>query len=221
MSGPVTLVGGGIVTPAAFAAARAIAPRVIAADGGAHGARALGVMPERIVGDLDSLGDPAPWIAAGVAIDHLAEQETTDFAKCLYTVAAPLYLAVGFTGHRLDHTLAVLSEMAARPDQPVILVGEEEATFLAPLAFDLTLAAGARVSLWPVVPTRVTACDGLVWRAAGLMLDPLGRIGTSNAATGGAVRLAFDRRGVFVILPLDTLAQVAGLLSPPVSTPAG
>ena len=44
-------------------------------------------------------------------------------------------------------------------------------------------------------------------------MDPLGRIGTSNEALGGRLRIAFDRPGVVIAaLPANTLSQVAARL---------
>lgn len=214
----VVLVGAGRVPEPAFAAAAGFAAArggaFVAADGGARHLAERGIRPRAILGDLDSLGDPAPWAAAGVPVIGIADQDTTDFEKCLDRVDAPLYLAVGFAGDRIDHLLAALSAMAARPDRAVILLGDEDLVLLAPHALDLDLAPGTRVSLWPMAETRVTACTGLRWPALGLTLDPAGRIGTSNAALGGPVTLGFDRRGVFLVLPLAELGRAAALLDP-------
>lgn len=201
----VTLVGAGRVADAALDAARARAPRLFAADGGAHALRARGLLPEAVIGDLDSLGPREPWEAAGVRILPIAEQETTDFAKCLRTVEAPLHLAVGFTEGRLDHALATLSAMAAMPERRVIAVGEEDVTFLAPLDLALDLPAGTRVSLWPLAPVEIRRTEGLHWPASGLTLAPDGRTGTSNLATGGRVRVVSARRALFAVLPLAAL----------------
>ena len=213
----VTLVGAGPVDPAALHAARGFAPRVFAADGGAHALARHGLRPEAIIGDLDSLGPQAPWAEAGVPILHDPEQESTDFAKCLRLIEAPLYLALGFVGDRLDHLLAALSVLSAMPDRRAVLIGEGDLCFLAPGEMELDLPEGLRVSIWPIAPTRVIRADGLVWPAEGLVLEPMGRTGTSNAATGGPVRLAFATPTAFVILPVSALAEVVARLS----TPAG
>jgi len=208
----ITLVGAGRVEADALALARRFAPRVYAADGGALTLERHGLRPEAIIGDLDSLGDPAPWRARGIEVIGIAEQDSTDFAKCLTRIAAPLYLALGFTGDRLDHMLAALSVMAAMPQRRVILLADGDICFLAPLHTELELAAGTRVSLWPIESTQVTACAGLCWDAAGLVLSPRGRIGTSNRALGGEVTLGFDRRTVFMVLPMSELGQAVALL---------
>ena len=54
--------------------------------------------------------------------------------------------------------------------------------------------------------------EGLRWPVAGLAFDPMGRIGTSNAATGGPVRVGFDAPRMLVILPAGLLGPVADRL---------
>ncbi|WP_232830318.1 thiamine diphosphokinase [Oceanicella sp. SM1341] len=208
----VTLVGGGELREPTLAAAEALAPRLFAADGGADRLQAFGRLPEAIIGDIDSLGPQEGFRAAGVEIRAVAEQDSTDFEKCLAHVASRLVIAVGFTGGRVDHMLAVLSAMAARPARRVLLLGPEDLCFLASGPLSLDLAAGTRVSLWPVAPTRVTECEGLVWSARGMEMAPDGRIGTSNAAKGGPVRLAFANPGMMVFLPASELGQAAAML---------
>lgn len=210
----VTLVGAGLVDPALLEAARRVGPRLFAADGGAHRLAALGLAPEAIIGDLDSLGPPGPWAARGIEIRHVAEQESTDFAKALRVIEAPLYLALGFAGDRLDHLLAAISVLSAMPEKRVVILAEGDLCFLAPLSLTLDLPAGMRVSLWPIGRTKVLEAAGLVWPAGGLTLRPTGRTGTSNAASGGELRLRIDRRGLFVILPAEALEEVVLRLLP-------
>lgn len=210
-----TLVGAGDVSPDHLRAALSVAPALVAADGGAHHLAATGHRPQAIIGDLDSLGAREIWDAQGVAIHHVPEQESTDFDKCLRMVQAPLFVAVGFAGDRLDHMLAALSVLAARPDKAAILMGGCDLCFLAPLSTTLQLDPLQRVSLWPIAPTRVLHSEGLEWPADDLLLDPTGRTGTSNRAIGGRVSLSFDRRGVFVILPDTALPAAVACLSMP------
>jgi thiamine pyrophosphokinase len=210
-AGPVTLVGGGPIAPGALAAALAMAPEAVAADGGGDVALPGGARFRAVIGDMDSLGDPERLAAEGAALHPLAEQETTDLEKCLYSVAAPLCIGVGFLGGRLDHTLAALNAVV-RHAGPVVLIGAGDLCFRCPPELALELAAGTPVSLFPLGPARGTRSEGLRWPVEGLELDPAGRIGTSNAATGGPVRLGFDAPRVLVILPVRALGQVVARL---------
>lgn len=213
-AGPVTLVGAGPATGADLAAALALAPEAVAADGGAGHVLPGGRRFRAVIGDLDSL-EPAVAMAIraeGVPVHRVAEQDTTDLEKCLYSVAAPLVIGVGFLGGRFDHELAALSALLRFADRPVILLGRGEICFALPVRLELDLAAGTRVSIFPLAPVTGIASSGLLWETAGLTLAPGGRIGTSNAAAGGPVRLAFDRPGALMILPDACLPGVVAHL---------
>ena len=204
-----TLVGGAAVDPRQLAAALALAPHAVAADGGGNVALPGGRAFEAVIGDMDSLRDPAAVRAAGTALHAVTEQDSTDLEKCLYSVEAPLFIGVGFLGGRIDHHLAAMSALVKYPGKPVVLVGGEELCFLCPRQLELELAAGTRVSLFPMGPARGLVSEGLRWPVAGLVLSPEGRIGTSNVALGGPVRVGFDAPRVLVILPESELGQVA------------
>lgn len=207
----VTLLGGGAVAAADVHAALTIAPVLVAADGGGDAALGMGLEPAAVIGDLDSLSAGAR-AHLGARVHALAEQDSTDFGKCLAHVAAPFFLGLGFTGLRLDHTLATLSDIVQEP-RPVIVIGEEEVIFRAPTRLRLDLAPGTRVSLFPFGPVRGRS-EGLRWPLEGLAFDPAGRVGTSNEALG-AVSLEISGAAL-VLLPKAALrAALCGLgLSP-------
>ena len=210
----ITLVGGAKVRPDDLTTALSLAPTLVAADGGADTLLSAGLRPRAVIGDMDSIGAAARAAFADVMIE-VAEQETTDFDKALRHIRAPVVLALGFAGGRLDHELAMLHGMLARPHQPCVALGVETLVFLCPARLSLDLPAGTAVSLFPMGQVGV-ASEGLVWPTEGLRFQPAGRIGTSNAATGpqtGPVRLAADAPLMLVILPRDTLALVVRALA--------
>ncbi len=208
-SGPVTLVGGGAVPPERLAAALSLAPVVVGADGGGDAALPPDVEFRMVIGDMDSLSDPAALRARGVALHELPEQMSTDLEKCLYSVEAPLILGVGFLGGRLDHHLAAMNALVKYPGRRVVLIGREDLCFLCPPVFELEMAAGERVSLFPMGPVAGVLGEGPRWPVGGLRFAPDGRIGTSNIALGGPLRLGFDAPRMLVILPADRLSDVA------------
>ncbi len=210
---PVVLVGGGPVTAQDMAEARAIAGAVVAADGGADRALALGVRPDAVIGDMDSLSAAARAVLAG-SVHAVTEQDSTDFEKCLVRIAAPLVIAVGFAGARLDHALAVFNALARHPARRCVMLAEREVIVLAPPRIALDLVPGTRVSLFPLAP--VTGRDkGLHWPIDGIGFAPGGVIGTSNRAEG-PVDLAFDAPGMLLMLPRRCAgALLAGLAAAP------
>ncbi|SEH86143.1 thiamine diphosphokinase [Paracoccus alkenifer] len=207
----VTLIGGGEVAAADLAQATVLAPAIMAADSGAGRALAAGLVPLAVAGDFDSL---SPQLRAQVPADrlhHIAEQDTTDFEKCLSRVAAPFVVAVGFAGPRHDHLLANLTTLIRLRRPPCLLLGGTDVIFAAPPRLVLDLPADTRVSIYPLGPVTGES-RGLRWPLAGLALDPAGRVGTSNAATGGVVDLALDGPCI-VILPRRHLGDAVAALA--------
>lgn len=202
---PVTLIGGGQVTPQDMADALAIGPFLVAADGGADRALALGAVPDLVIGDLDSLGPDARAQIPPDRLHRIAEQDTTDFEKCLSRIQAPLVLGIGFGGGRLDHQLAVLNVISRRRIPPVVLLGEVDICFASPPLLALDLEPGSRVSLFPMGPCTGRS-QGLRWPINGLAFAPDGFAGTSNQVVG-PVELEIDGP-MLVILPRQALRRV-------------
>jgi thiamine pyrophosphokinase len=142
---------------------------------------------------------------------RIAEQDSTDFDKCLRSIRAPLILGVGFTGARIDHELAACSALVAPGHPPCILIGPVDICFAAPPELSLDLAPGTRLSLFPLAVLRGRS-TGLRWPIDAVPFAPSGPIGTSNEVTG-PVRLAFDAPGMLVILPVAALAATMTALA--------
>lgn len=210
-----TLLGGGSATSEELALAQARASILVAADGGARTALAHGLTPAAVIGDFDSLDAGTRAALDPGSLHEITEQDSTDFEKALARVRTPLALGVGFTGLRRDHELAAYHALLRFAHQRCILLAASDVITLCPPRLTLDLDEGTRVSLFPLVPV-VADGAGLRWPLSGLPLAPGARIGTSNAATGGAVRLGVDAPGLLVILPVDALdALIAGLNAAP------
>lgn len=208
----VTLLGAGPVPDGALAAALALAPVAIAADGGANLALPKGVSLRAVIGDMDSVADPESLRARGVTLLEIAEQDSTDLEKCLRSIAAPFFVGLGFLGGRADHALAAFNALVVAPEAKVALLGAQDVCFLCPETLALDLPAGTRVSFFPMGPACGLLSEGLRWPVSGLDFAPYGRIGVSNAALGGRLRAGFDRRSVIAILPAAHLRDAVGAL---------
>lgn len=202
----VTLAGAAPFSARLLARALALAPALVAADGGADRLLRHGAEPQVVIGDLDSLSATARARLA-VRLHAIPEQETTDFDKALRSVRAPFVLGIGFSGARIDHTLAVLNALARHPDRRCLILSADEVCFLVPRSLTLHLRPGTRVSLFPLGPVRGTS-EGLRWPIGGIDFAPGGAIGTSNEATAPLVRLAFDAPRMLAMLPLRSLEEV-------------
>ncbi len=216
---PITLVGAGSLSDSDITDAMVLAPTLVAADGGAAHCLAEELMPEAVIGDLDSLDMVQ---AAGIPWERLheiSEQYSTDFDKALRHIETPLVVAVGFTGARMDHELAAYNVLVRHADRRCVLVGETDVLCVVPPKLALDVPAGTRVSLFPM--RAVTGrSEGLKWPIVGIEFAPDGTIGTSNAATG-PVTLKMDTAGMLLILPKAFLPMlVKQLLATPEGWPA-
>ena len=180
---PVTLIGGAQSGNDEISTAIRLAPRIVAADGGAAHVIAAGYRPERVIGDLDSLSADLRVSLADV-VEQVSEQETTDFEKCLMRMDAPRILALGFMGGRIDHQLAVLNVLARYADRRIVLFGAEDCAAVVPeTGLSLTLPVGDRIALMPLGASQAWT-TGLRWNLDGQSLAPDGMISSSNEVAG-------------------------------------
>ncbi|MCV6597266.1 MAG: thiamine diphosphokinase [Mangrovicoccus sp.] len=196
---PVLLIGAGPLDPGALRTMHQNGQKIVAADGGAAHVIAAGLRPDAVIGDMDSL-DPALSGRLPAKILHpIAEQDSTDFEKCLSRIAAPLVLAMGFASGRMDHLLAVFNGMIRHPDRRCVLIGSEDLAVVLPPRMDLELPVGTALSLFPMARCEMRGA-GLQYPLDGLVFEPQGQIGTSNCVIG-PVDLKVDGPGMLLILP--------------------
>lgn len=208
----VALVGAGAVLPQDIDLIVKVAPLLVAADGGAGSALANGHIPDLVIGDFDSLPQIAAEKLTPDRLIRVEDQDTTDFEKCLARIRAPLILAAGFTGLRLDHQLAVMNALARNPGIRCLVLGSHDVVFHAPREILLDLEVGSRFSLFPLA-TVTGRSEGLRWPIEGIAFSPSDRIGTSNEVTG-PVRLSFDGDGMLILVPREALGAVLSVLLP-------
>ena len=210
-SRPVTLVGGGALGPDDLSMCLARAPRAVAADGGADRLLAADHAPAAVIGDFDSLSEAARAAYAD-RLHRVAEQDTTDFEKCLARIEAPLVLAAGFLGGRLDHTLSALSVIARRGARHVVLVAADQVALLLPEGGTrIAVRPDAPVALLPLGPARVSS-RGLKWDLSDTALAPDGMVSSSNRATGETLDLRVAGPVLLTLAPRDLDAAIGCVL---------
>lgn len=209
------IVGGGSVDFDLLRELYASGGRLVGADGGADQIVAAGLKPELIVGDFDSLANPHQWLGK-TRLMQIAEQETTDFEKALYSTRAPVTVGLGMTGRRFDHTLAALDAVARHArKRMVVLVDEEDVAVALTERFRFTVEPGERVSIHPLAPVLFWSSDGLKYPLDAVKLAPGVRTGTSNEALTGPFTIV-PEEGVhapfLLILPRKYLAPLIAKL---------
>ena len=207
-----TVLGGGEVSAASVDRALARAPVLVAADGGAARAIDLGKMPRAVIGDMDSLPESVGESIPDDRLHRIDEQDSTDFAKCVRSINAPIIVGVGVLDPRLDHGLAALNVLARNPAQRLILLTESDLCFLCPPELEIELPVGSRVSLFPM--RQVTGSSvGLRWQLDGVRFSPDGSTGTSNEVSRSQVMVCFCEPGMLMILPAVQFGNVVDRFS--------
>jgi len=162
---------------------------VIAADGGANHLLKMGILPEIVIGDLDSIDEDTLFelTSAEVRIEQYSEdKDETDIELALHyavDLRPSAILIVGALGGRLDQTLANLS-ILANPTLPGIDIrlddGVEEAFFCRKQA-EVHGRSGDIISLIPWHGfVEGVATEGLQWPLYGETLYPDKSRGVSN-----------------------------------------
>lgn len=200
------MAGGAGFDRATLAEALALAPELVAADGGANHLEDLGQTPSAVIGDLDSI-HPDLRARLGARVHHVPEQDSTDLDKCLRCVKAPFLIGIGFLGARTDHTLAAMTSLVRNASARVVLLGAEDICLLAPPEIHMPVARGARVSLFPMAQVAGRS-TGLEWPIDGLAFAPDACIGTSNRMAGDSLHLTVDAPRMILMLERSTLQDL-------------
>jgi thiamine pyrophosphokinase len=127
----------------------------LCADGGANVARDLGLSPDAIVGDLDSISVESRHHFRKVPIIHVPEQDRPDTEKAVeYALARAPYEEItilGATEGRLDHVLGHVGLLRRFADRTrLVLEDSRGRAFLARGEARLDLPAGTTVSFFAI-----------------------------------------------------------------------
>lgn len=162
------------------------ADRMVAADGGANAVRAVGLVPDLILGDLDSVTPATRRVFAKVPTIRIPSQDNTDLEKALDHCAAEgdtAMIIAGATGRRLDMTLANLSVCwHYLPDMDICFVGEDWYAVPITATRKFTAPSGTTVSLVPF-----GTCSGVTLRGLRYPLVE-GTLRTGDVAVSNVVR---------------------------------
>ena len=179
---------------------------VVAADSGADVARGLGVLPDVIVGDFDSV---TPAAAAAVAEQRRfpVDKDATDLALALAEAhhrGAGSITVVGGSGGRLDHFLANVAALTCDDLAPVrvdalmgparLWVVRGRQTVSGKVGRVVTLLACGG----PATGVRTT---GLAWALEGETLEAGSTRGVSNVFTAPEATVTLESGVVLAIRP--------------------
>lgn len=187
---------------------------LIAADGGANHLLKMGILPDIVIGDLDSIDEDTLFelTSADVEIKQYSEdKDETDIELALRYAAElrPLsILIVGALGGRLDQTLANLS-ILTDPALPAVDIhlddGVEQAFFCKASAakrgqVEVRGRSGDVVSLipWNGLVEGITT-EGLQWPLYGETLFPSKSRGVSNVMLAESASVKIEKGLLLVV----------------------
>jgi len=191
-------------------------PTLICADGGARHVHAIGLIPQVIVGDMDSLSPRLlqEFIDKGTVIRRYpAGKDETDtelaFEAAINLQASEIWV-FGALGYRLDHTLANLSLLLKGEEQGVrvVLLDEWCEVFLVAGTCTLEGPIGQTVSLLPFFGAATGVfLTGFEYPLHGKTMSMASPVGISNrlsairgtitVGSGRLVVIRYFRKGVF------------------------
>ena len=175
----------------------------IAADGGANHAYKLGLVPDVIIGDLDSYTETGQETAEVI---HKPGQETNDLEKALSYAAkknVQQVIVFGATGKRLDHTLKNLSVLLQFNSQfsSIVFKDRYSTIFLVTPPFKKEFPVGTSISLFPLSGTveNITTI-GLKYPLKNGILKNGVQDGSSNQTCKKTVEINFKKGDLLLLV---------------------
>ena len=160
---------------------------VVAADAGADRLLKYNIIPDQIIGDLDSISDKATtkleeWIVSNKNIQKTDLEKATDYA---FEKGASEIQIIGWSGGRIDHTLAALG-LAFNPK--ISLIDEH---FTVEAVTDSKTIEGEECTLFSLMamPEARVSVTGARWNLQHEKLKMGGRGVHNEIGTSGKVNI--------------------------------
>jgi len=186
--------------------------KLICADGGANSALKMKLVPDLIIGDLDSISSEAmKEFKSSSKIIQLKRQNDTDVEKCLkYAIKNNFNeaLLAGVTGNRLDHTfcnLGIILKFFSQIDLSLIAENSHLKSYKGKP--NLKSYIGETISLYGFDKKTKITSSGLKYSLKQTTLPFGKKESTSNVATGELVKLNISTGNIFVIRDVNLMMK--------------
>lgn len=182
------------------------------ADGGANSARALDLIPEYIIGDLDSISpDVYEYYCDKCDIIKIKRQNDTDVEKCLKFVIKKKYdeaVLLGATGDRLDHSFCNLG-LVLKYFRKINIIIVHQRSLLSGYTGNIILSTipNEIISLYGIDSKTRIKSSGLKYPLKNISLPFGQKESTSNIAVNTKVQLQITGGIIFVIRDFDLMKK--------------
>jgi thiamine pyrophosphokinase len=190
---------------------------LICADGGANSVYKLGMVPDIIIGDLDSIEpDVKKYYSTKTKIVKYSRQNDTDVEKCIKYAVKNKYekcILLGATGDRLDHTICNLGILLKFQKQINISMMHEN-SYLQILKGSnvINTIKGETISIYGFDKKTRIRSSGLKYSLKNISLPFGERESTSNMAVKNKVEIKITGGNVFLVRDYKSL-KAHGLIS--------
>jgi len=172
------------------------AKRIICCDGSAESLVLAGLVPDAILGDLDSLTDEmAVRFADRIYLDE--SQETNDLTKAVSWCGEMGYkdiIIVGATGKREDHTIGNISLLVEYAKDLNVMMVTDTGIFMPFLkSCKIHSFPGQQISIFAIDPNTEVTSDGLKFPLKSTKIINWW-FATLNESTGESFSLQFEGR---------------------------
>ena len=172
------------------------AERIICCDGSCNNLLNIGLKPDYIVGDLDSISDEIRTDLASI-LYHQADQETNDLTKAVQFCIQREWKEItilGATGKREDHTLGNLSLLTDYAEQVNVQLLADYGVFVPQLEKICSYESykNQQVSIFGFSPTTLFSSKNLVYHLDKRTLTPWWQ-GTLNEASSESFQIEMDK----------------------------
>ena len=186
--------------------------KIICADGGANSAQKLGIIPDVIIGDLDSITRQNLKLFSGkTEVINYTRQNDTDVEKALKYLISEKYkevILLGATGDRLDHTICNLGIIIKFFNKIKISVLHKK-SFLTAHNSDIKLKTIPKeiISIYGFDDKTKVTSKGLKYPLKNIALPFGKKESTSNVAMGDEIELKIKNGIMFLIRDFNILKR--------------
>lgn len=185
---------------------------LLCADGGANSAKTLDLIPEYIIGDLDSIKpDVYKYYSSKSNIIKINRQNDTDVEKCLQFAVKKKFdevILLGATGDRLDHSFCNLG-IVLKYFSKIKMMIIHQRSFLTAYTGNIILSTipNEIISLYGIDSRTRVKSSGLKYPLKNIALPFGQKESTSNIAVNNKVQLQIKGGIIFVIRDFDLLKK--------------